>query len=679
MNKKKISTMLFLLAATTTTSLALNNEKTFATVNKSSIVSEHIIGKGKVINVETNLRIRKKASINSEIIGYLKEGQAFDVLAKDGSWYKIKAGKSEGYIHKDYAKVTLNDDNKSNKVDKVTKQGVVVNITSELRVRKGASTSSETIGYLKNGSKLDIIEKSGKWYKIKYKNGHGYVHEDYVKVTSNNSSSNSNNSNSSNHNSNNNNSSNNSSVNKYEGTGKVINVTSNLRVRKGPGTQYGVVGYLLPGENFDVNGKDGKWYKIKKGSISGYIHEDYVKFYPKNNSNSKPEIKPDNKPEAKPEVKPESKPELKERYGKVKVNSELRIREKPSTSSKIIGNLRNGEIVEILGEENGFYKIKDSSVTGYSSKEYIKEVSKDDIQNQKPNEKNVIYTNYNMSMDSYIKLQKSRNSSYDYNFYEKYINPAKATNQLQYLRLDEYRNISVNGLNDYFKAHNAGVLIGHASAFVNSAKKFNIDPLYFAAQSIHETGYGKSTLAKGVKITEIADTNHEIKNSKCELIGYKMIKLQKPVTVYNLFGIGAYDNSKAFPNRALILGTTYAYNHGWTSVDKAIEGAANFVSSNYVNSSKYKQNTLYKMRYSPNESLMWHQYATTPWYAQEIGQQMEEMKYLYTGNNDFIYDKPKFTETKMSFKTNLSIVQKKKESLPESQAHVSIDDNKINK
>ena len=58
---------------------------------------------------------------------------------------------------------------------------------------------------------------------------------------------------------------------------------------------------------------------------------------------------------------------------------------------------------------------------------------------------------------------------------------------------------------------------------------------------------------------------------------------------------------------------------------------------------------------------------------------MQLMKYLYTGNNDFIYDKPKFTETKMSFKTNLSIVQKKKESLPESQAHVSIDDNKINK
>ncbi len=51
-----------------------------------------------------------------------------------------------------------------------------------------------------------------------------------------------------------------------------------------------------------------------------------------------------------------------------------------------------------------------------------------------------------------------------------------------------------------------------------------------------------------------------------------MIPLSKPVTVYNLFGIGAKDNSSVFPNRALILGTTYAYNRGWTSIENAIKG-----------------------------------------------------------------------------------------------------------
>ncbi|MGG7097585.1 N-acetylglucosaminidase, partial [Clostridium sardiniense] len=474
----------------------------------------------------------------------------------------------------------------------------------------------------------EIASKSGVWYKIKYGNGYGYVHEDYVKVTGESGNNNSNN---------NNNNNNNKPSDKIEGTGKVINITSNLRVRKGPGTNHEVSGYLLNGDTFDVLGKEGTWYKIKKGSLSGYISQDYVKFYPNGeNSNNKPE-----------------KPEVIKKFGKVQVSSELRIREKANTNSKILGNLRNGDVIEILGEENSFYKIKSGSIVGYSAKEFIKEISQSEAEDNNNNNSNnndsnkpengtSMITNYHMSMDSYIKLQQSRVPAYDYNYYEKYINPNKASNQSQFLRIDEFRNISVSGLNNYFNSKDAGVLKGHAQGFVNAAKKFDIDPIYFAAQSIHETGYGKSKLAKGVTITEIANPDKGKYNSKGELIGYEMIKLSKPVTVYNLFGIGAYDNSKVFPNRALILGTTYAYNHGWTTVDKAIEGAASFVSNNYVNSSKYKQNTLYKMRFIPNTDLIWHQYATTPWYAESIGAQMEEMKNLYTGNNDFVYDKPKF-------------------------------------
>ncbi len=636
--------------------------------NSSSNRLTENIKQGVVINITSSLRIRKSASTNSETLGYLKNGSKIEIISKSGSWYKIKHGSGYGYVHQDYVKITgensnnnSSNNNSNNKPPESIKQGIVINITSSLRVRKSASTNSETLGYLKNGSKLEIISKSGSWYKIKHGSGYGYVSQDYVKIT-NGSSNNSSNNNS-------NSSNDNKPSNKVEGTGKVINITSNLRVRKGPGTNHGIVGYLLNGDTFDVLGKEGSWYKIKKGSLSGYISQDYVKFYPNGeNSNNKPE-------------KPE-KPEVMKKFGKVQVNSELRIREKANTSSKIIGNLRNGDIIEILGEENNFYKIKDGNITGFSAKEFIKEISKEEAENNnnnnnKPENGTDVTTNYHMSMDSYIKLQQSRVPAYSYNEYEKYINPNKATNQSQFLRLDEFRNVSVSGLNNYFNSKDAGVLKGHAQGFVNASKKFDIDPLYFAAQSIHETGYGKSKLAKGVTITEIANPDKGKYNSKGELIGYEMIKLAKPVTVYNLFGIGAYDNSAVFPNRALILGTTYAYNHGWTTVDKAIEGAASFVSSNYVNSSKYKQNTLYKMRFSPNVDLIWHQYATTPWYAQSIGAQIEEMKYLYSGNNDFVYDKPKFTESRIVKPTSFMSVKEGKESLPQSSAHVSVDDVKV--
>ena len=711
MNKKKITTMLLVVAAATS-SLLLDNTNAFADNhsrnNKNNIRSfavESSSHKGKVINVDTNLRVRKGPSTSDSIIGYLRNGQIFDILGRDGSWYKIKYEGKSGYIHKDYVK-ELNNDVEKGKVVNITsvltlrkegstksksigylrngqtfdilgregswykikvdgkvgyvygeyvkvikennskpenkpsskpenkpsskpsesiKTGKVVNITSSLTVRKDSSTKSKAIGYLKNGEKLQVVSKVGSWYKIKYKGGYGYVYGEYVKIVEENNNKPENKPSSKPENK-----PSEKPSNKFEGTGKVINITSNLRVRKGPGTNYGIAGYMVNGDTFDVLGKEGSWYKIKKGSLQGYVSEDYVKFYSKDE-------KPNNKPDSKPNVKPEST----KKYGRVNVSSELRIREKPSTNSKIIGNLRNGEIVEILGEENGFYKIKDAGITGYSSKEYIKKVSEGDINNNiTPDNGTSIHTNYHMSMSSYIKLQQKRVSSYSYDYFEKYINPNKASNIEQFLRLDEFRNVSVSKLNSYLS--NSGILAGHAKGFVDACKKFDIDPIYFIAQSIHETGHGKSKLAMGVKITEIANPNKEIRNSKGELIGYEMIKLDKPVTVYNLFGIGAYDNSKAFPNRALILGTTYAYTHGWTSVDKAIEGAAKFVSDNYINSSTYKQNTLYKMRFIPNVDLIWHQYATTPWYAKEIGDLMHEMRGMYSGKNDFVYDMPKF-------------------------------------
>ena len=53
------------------------------------------------------------------------------------------------------------------------------------------------------------------------------------------------------------------------------------------------------------------------------------------------------------------------------VKGNLNIREKASTSSKIVGKMTNYAACEILGEENGFYKVKTGNAEGYVSAEYI--------------------------------------------------------------------------------------------------------------------------------------------------------------------------------------------------------------------------------------------------------------------------------------------------------------------
>lgn len=75
---------------------------------------------------------------------------------------------------------------------------------------------------------------------------------------------------------------------------------------------------------------------------------------------------------------------------------------------------------------------------------------------------------------------------------------------------------------------------------------------------------------------------------------------------------------------AVDAGAEYAYKQGWTSVEKAIEGGAKWISENYINNSKYGQNTLYKMRWNPEKPAE-HQYATDIAWASKQAKSMSSM------------------------------------------------------
>lgn len=54
--------------------------------------------------------------------------------------------------------------------------------TDTLKLRKEASTSSTVLDLLNQGEKLEIIEETGDWYKVKVNKMTGFVHKDYIKV-----------------------------------------------------------------------------------------------------------------------------------------------------------------------------------------------------------------------------------------------------------------------------------------------------------------------------------------------------------------------------------------------------------------------------------------------------------------------------------------------------------------
>ena len=608
-----------------------NNQGTTITPEKPS--TPESTQKTGIVNVSSSLNVRSGASTSSKVIGSLSGNSKVKIVGEEGAFYKIEYKGSHGYVAKEYIKdVTGTGSSNNNQgttttpekpsTPESTQKTGIVNVSSSLNVRSGASTSSKVIGSLSGNSKVTIVGEEGAFYKIEYKGSHGYVAKEYIKdITG------------SNNNSNQGTTTTPEKPSTPEATQKtgIVNVSSSLNVRSGASTSSKVIGSLSGNSKVTIVGEEGAFYKIEYKGSHGYVAKEYIKDVTGSNNNS-------NQGTTTPE-KPNT-PENSKKTGVVTASKGLNVRKEANTSSQIVGILNSGESVEILGEENGFYKITYKGQEAYASKNYINIFDGNSNVNPGLDIGNASKTNYGVSLNEYIKLQQRNNpSNYSYSEFEKYINPAKANNKLQFLRIDKFRSVNVSGLSS--RLSNKGVLTGQGQAFVNAAKAFNIDPIYLVAQCLHETGNGTSKLAKGVTITEIADESRPIYNGNGQLVGYHMIKLSKPVTVYNLFGIGAKDNSSVFPNRALILGTTYAYNRGWTSIENAIKGAAEFVSLNYVHSSRYGQNTLYKMRYNQNVSNIWHQYATTPWYASSIADIMRGYKDLYLENN-FTFDVPVF-------------------------------------
>lgn len=65
---------------------------------------------------------------------------------------------------------------------------------------------------------------------------------------------------------------------KMDGTDAAVSskVKSYLNLRSGSGTEYEIIGHLLPGEKVQVVSEDGDWYQVVIPERIGYVYKDYV-------------------------------------------------------------------------------------------------------------------------------------------------------------------------------------------------------------------------------------------------------------------------------------------------------------------------------------------------------------------------------------------------------------------
>ncbi len=384
MNRNKIAALIF--AVSTVCVVSAHSENAYATEHKNSNQLEEnnqtrSVKKGQVINVSTNLRIRKSPNTSSDVIGYLTNGEIFNIDGKEGSWYKINANGKVGYIHGDYVKeVSGNSNSSSNNsgsnsnldTSLAGKKGTVVNVSTSLRVRQSPSTSSSVVGSLRGGQTFEIKGKSGSWYYINANGLTGYIHGDYVQVGEN-SSNNGGQSSGNNGQSSGNNSGMDTSL--AGKTGKVVNVSTSLRIRQSPSTSSSVVGSLSAGQTFKINGKNGAWYNIDAQGTKGHVHGDYVQVLSGNegsNSGSN-----NNQSGSQNNNLDES---YNGKAGKVvNVTTNLRLRSQPSTSSSVLAYLLPNERFTLQGKtSSGWFKVNYNGKIGYLHEDYVKIVSSDE-------------------------------------------------------------------------------------------------------------------------------------------------------------------------------------------------------------------------------------------------------------------------------------------------------------
>ncbi|GAA0334330.1 SH3 domain-containing protein [Bacillus carboniphilus] len=190
-----------------------------------------------------------------------------------------------------------------------------------LNVREGPGLTYGIIGSVQKGESYKVMERKEDWIKISLpKNRSGWVANWLVEETR---------------------------VKTAQSNQAVVTVDG-LRIRKGPGIHFGVIGFVNQDQYVTVLNSVEGWVNISSNNVNGWVSKDFLKFMP-----------------TQEEVKTPSN-----LTGTITVNR-LNVRNEPSLSSSVIGKLNEGEEVRVQQVGSDWVKIEFNETKAWVSADYV--------------------------------------------------------------------------------------------------------------------------------------------------------------------------------------------------------------------------------------------------------------------------------------------------------------------
>ncbi|MBA2878842.1 N-acetylmuramoyl-L-alanine amidase [Anoxybacillus kamchatkensis] len=209
-------------------------------------------------------------------------------------------------------------------------------VVDRLNVRTGPGLTFTVQEKVAKGKQYAVVQKRGEWLQIRLaSNRTGWVHGKYVQIK------------------------NEANETKKQIQQLVVCQVDGLRIRKGPGTTFSVIGYVNRNEKGTATIAQGEWVYVRWDGKEGWVHRSYVANVEQNEQNNEQNNQQNNEQHTYVQM----------------LYDNTNIRSAPSTQSPVITKAKQGDQFSVIRKEGQWYVIQvDAQTIGYVA-EWVVQVS----------------------------------------------------------------------------------------------------------------------------------------------------------------------------------------------------------------------------------------------------------------------------------------------------------------